>query len=134
MHDAVLEQTMAGLTRFLSTTFFSNEAGLRCCFAAMVMALHGHNIDRAFWTLGAGGVGQSLFSHLIATLFGEGHAFVDMNCYYSDDELRKQAEGMVGKLVVTGQEVPETKRTMREDLYKNTFRLIQCHVDFHTPS
>ena len=42
---------------------------------------------------------QSLFSHLVASVFGENHAFLDMNIFYGDDEFRKLAEGLVGKLV-----------------------------------
>ena len=42
-----------------------------------------------------------------------------MNIYFSDDELRKQAESMVSRLVVTGQEAVEgNKQGMRQDLYK----------------
>jgi hypothetical protein len=42
-----------------------------------------------------------------------------MNIYYSDDEMRKQAAHLVGKLVVTGQEsVQGSARGMREDVYK----------------
>eukprot|EP00971_Amphidinium_carterae_P139418 2762808-Amphidinium_carterae.1 len=37
-----------------------------------------------------GGAGQSLNSYGIAGLMGESHTFVDMNIYYSDDEMRKQ--------------------------------------------
>ena len=65
-----------------------------------------------------GGVGQSLFSHTIANMLKHNHAFLDMNIYFSDDEFRKQCDGLVGKLVVTGQEAPDTSRTFREDLYK----------------
>ena len=42
-----------------------------------------------------------------------------MNIYYNDDEMRKQAASMVGKLVVTGQEgVQNARKGMREDIYK----------------
>ena len=47
------------------------------------------------------------------------HGYLDMNIYHSDDELRKQADQLVGKVVVTGQEAVEgSQRKMREDLYK----------------
>ena len=45
-------------------------------------------------------------------------AFVDIQVYYSDDELCKQADLLVDKRVVTGQEWPVTDRTLRSDLYK----------------
>lgn len=61
-------------------------------FAAMVIAMRGGNVDRAFWSTGPGGVGQSLASHLIAAAFGKYHAWVDMNIYFDNTEMRKQAE------------------------------------------
>ena len=118
MHDAVLAADVQRLTRFLTTTFFDNGPALQCHFAAFALVLRGHNIDRAFWTLGGGGVGQSLLSHLIATVFGDNHSFIDMNLYFTDDEMRKQGELLAGKAVVTGQEMPNETKEMREDLYK----------------
>ena len=88
LHDTVSAHQVSRLRRFLQTTFHANAAALACHFAAFALVLRGHNIDRAFWTLGQGGVGQSLLSHLIATLFGDNHCFLDMNMYYTDDELR----------------------------------------------
>ena len=88
VHDAVAHAHVERLQRFLTTTFHNNAAALKCHFAAFSLVLRGYNIDRAFWTLGAGGVGQSLLSHLVATVFGDHHAFLDMNMYYTDDELR----------------------------------------------
>lgn len=47
------------------------------------------------------------------------HAFLDTNIFYSDDELRKQVEGLVGKVITTGQEAVEgARQSMRKDLYK----------------
>ena len=78
---------------FLSTTFHDEVHALNCVFAALELAPRGRNVDRAFWTLGAGGVGQSLSTHLIAGSVGRhNHHFVDLNVYYTDDELRKQGE------------------------------------------
>ena len=53
---------------------------------------------RAFVTLGPGGVGQSLNTALIANVFGDTHGFVDMNVFYTEDELRKQADTFTGKV------------------------------------
>ena len=97
MHDAALSSHVDRLRRFFATTFYNNATGLKCHFAAFSLVLRGHNIDRAFWTIGAGGVGQSLLSHLVATVFGNHHAFLDMNMHYTDDELRKQGELLSGK-------------------------------------
>ena len=115
---SALQEHVTRLAQFFQSTFFENEAALECHFAALALVLRGRNIDRAFWTLGAGGVGQSLLSHLIATVFGRSHAFVDMNLYFTDDELRKQGELLAGKAVVTGQEMPSGGKEMRDDLYK----------------
>ena len=46
------------------------------------------------------------------------HGFVDMNVFYTEDELRKQADTFTGKVVMTGQETPNTDKPLREDLYK----------------
>ena len=117
--DPVLDSTASGVYNFLSSTFWSNKVALKCQLAAMCLSLRGMNIDRAFWTVGPGGVGQSLNTHLIANMFGSNHGFVDMQVFYSDDdELRKQADSLVDKRVVNGQESPVTDRTMRSDLYK----------------
>lgn len=67
---------------------------------------------------GPGGVGQSLNSTLIAAMFGALHEFLDMNVYYSDDELRKQCDTLAAALIHTGQEAIDAYRQMREDLYK----------------
>ena len=66
--------------------------------------------------MGAGGAGQSLFSYLVANLLGkESHRFLDMHVYYTEEEFRKQGEHLVGKLVVTGQEMPGVAKVLRED-------------------
>ena len=98
----------------------------------MILALRGRNLERAFWTQRPGGVGQSLNTDLIANTFGSNHSFVNMNIYYAPDEFRKQAEGFVGKCVVTGQEVPSTEKSLREDLYKKqmTGEPIACRPNY----
>jgi len=106
------------LRGFLSSTYWSNGAALKCVYAAAALALHGLNIERAFWSRGPGGVGQSLVSHLIDATFGRAHRWVDMNVYFAEGEMRKQAELLAGALVVTGQESPERNTPMREDIFK----------------
>ena len=117
-HSSVDISHVERVMRFLTTTFYQNKPALECQFAAIALVLRGRNLDRAFWTIGSGGVGQSLFSHLIAAVFGDNHAFVDLNMYFTDDELRKQGELLANKVVVTGQEMPNQSKEMREDLYK----------------
>ena len=107
------------LRTFWATTFWGNALAMQCQFAALALALRGENVDRCFWTLGPGGVGQSLLSHFLDALLDGRHSFLDTNVYYSDEELRKQAQMLVSKLVVTAQEaVQGAAHNMREDLYK----------------
>ena len=114
----VLQEDTDRVQHFLRSTFWGNGPALRCMFAAMSLALHGLNVDRAFWSTGPGGVGQSLTSHLLASALGKYHVWADMNIYFSDDEMRKQSELLLHALVTTGQEAPDTDKRMREDVYK----------------
>ncbi len=117
--DPYEAEAMGRVQAFLSSTFVFNQGALKCQLAALALALHGVNVDRCFWTLGPGGVGQSLLTHHLNAVFPGLHTFVDTTIYYSDDELRKQADLMLGKVIHTGQEAVEgTGRPMREDLYK----------------
>ena len=65
---------------FLRTTFSDNAAALECQF----------------------GVGQSLNTCLVANLFGHMHGFMDMNVFYTEDELRKQAGTFTEKVTILG--------------------------------
>ena len=80
------------MNRFYKQTFYQNKAALISIMAAMCVVLEGGNVDRIFWTVGPGGVGQSLLSHHLHSVFATLAAFIDTNVFYSDDELRKQAE------------------------------------------
>ena len=82
----------------------SNDEAFVCLLAALTLALRGENVDGAIWGLGSGGVGQSLQTTHLEAILGSYHTCLDVNIYYNDDEMRKQAANMVGKLVVTGQE------------------------------
>ena len=53
---------------------------------------------RVFITVGPGGLNTCL----IANLFGGSHGFMDMNVFYTDDELRKQADTFTGKVNIWG--------------------------------
>ena len=115
--DPVMAANKDRVLEFLRTTFFDNAA-LECQLAAICLTLRGVSIVRAFITVGPGGVGQSLNTCLIANLFGGSHGFMDMNVFYNDDELRKQADTFTGRVVTTGQEAPSTDKRLREDLCK----------------
>ena len=83
------EQCVERLESFRSTAFWGNALAMKCQLAALTLALRGENADRCFWTIGPGGVGQSLLSRFFDTLLGGRHSFLDANVYYSDEELRK---------------------------------------------
>ena len=85
--------------------------------AAIALVLHDFNVDRAFWSSGPGGVGQSLVSHLIDSTFRDHHRWVDMKVYYDDHEMWKQADLLTIALIVTGQESSDTDRRMREAIF-----------------
>jgi hypothetical protein len=77
------------------------------------------NIDRGFYHLGRGGAGQSLTTSHINALLAGLHAYLDMNIYFTDDEMRKQGELLVDMLVGTGQEtVQGSANSLRFDLLK----------------
>ncbi|CAK0879999.1 unnamed protein product [Prorocentrum cordatum] len=115
----VLQSAETRLHKFLSQTFWGNSLALECQLAATALTLQRHNIDRCFWTVGPGGVGQSILAHLIHNVFRGRHAFWGTNIHFSDDELRKQADGLIGKLITTVQEaVDNSKHGFREDLFK----------------
>ena len=117
--DPVEARHVERLETFWCTTFWGNIPAMKCQLAALTLALRGENVDRCFWTIGPGGVGQSLMSHFLDTLLGGRHSFLDTNVYYSDEELRKQAQLLASKIVVTAQEaVQGASHRMREDLYK----------------
>ena len=55
-----------------------------------------------------------------------------MHMYYSDDELRKQAELMTNSCVHTGRESPNMNKSMRDDLIKKhvTADLVACRLPY----
>ena len=105
--DPVLQGAIEKNLAFFSTSYWENDLALENQFDAMSLALHGENVDRVFWSIGRGGVGQSLLTAHIHELFKGISAFLDVNIYYTDDEMRKQADLLFGKVVVTGQEAVE---------------------------
>ena len=98
MRDPFLESAESRDLEFWRSTFFDNDQALQCQFAAATLAFRGCNISKAFWTIGPGGVGQSMNSTLLANLFGKNHGYVDMNLFYTEGELRKQAAIMSDKV------------------------------------
>ena len=68
-----------------------------CQLDAACLTLRGTNNQRAFMTLGPGGVGQSLNTALVADVFGVVHGFIDVNVFYTEDGLSKQADTFTGQ-------------------------------------
>jgi hypothetical protein len=86
--DPVLDSARAELYEFYMQTFWANVE-VFCCFqAAIALALRGENIDRCFIGVSPGGVGQSLYSGLLAAMHDKLHTYFDPNIWYHDDELR----------------------------------------------
>jgi hypothetical protein len=100
--DPVLEASAENLMVFLEQTFWGNVDVFKCMQAAQALAKRGLNVDRCFIGLSPGGVGQSLYSALIAKMHGALHAYFDPSIWYLDEELRKQVEQFVGCIILTG--------------------------------
>ena len=79
-----------------NTTFYDKEYAFRCTSAGLSIALLDGNVDRACWTIGSGGVGQSLFATLIHNAINPMRVFPECTSMYLDDELRKTLEHIVG--------------------------------------
>ena len=84
-----------GSQSYRRTTLFDDALAWGCQLTATCLILRKMNNVRAFVTLDPGGVGQSLNIALIANMFGDMHGF--MNVFYTEDELRKQADSCTGK-------------------------------------
>ena len=117
-----IEDALVRVGRFLNTAFCDNAWALECSIAGLALALMGQNVDRAFWSIGKGGVGQSLFSTPIHNAMSPTRGFFDCASLYMGDELRKTLENRVGFCVNTAQEGDEGGTTnirhLRQDLYK----------------
>ena len=68
-----------------------------CAFVCLTLALAEWNVDRAFWTVSGGGVGQCLSSHLIANTFVSLRSFIDLHIHYTEDEFRQQRDSFMGR-------------------------------------
>ena len=101
------EGDVTRLREFLASTYWSNEAALQCMFAAIALVLHDFKRRSSIlvqWARRSGSESDSTFR--------DHHRWVDMNVYYDDHEMRKQADLLAGALSVMGQESPDTDRRM----------------------
>ena len=119
--EKICAESYARVVKFLETTFCNNAWALQCTIAGISLALMGENVDRAFWTIGGGGVGQSLFTTLINNSISPKSGFFDFSALYMDGDVRKFLEQLVGPRAWTAQEATEggaEKRILRQDIYK----------------
>ena len=68
----------------------------RCQHTAIVLALRGQSLDRAFLTVGT--VESARVLELVANLFGDMLAFIDVNIFFTGNDLRTQADTFVVKV------------------------------------
>ena len=122
LSEPVIEDAPARVGQFLNTSFCDNAWALECAIAGVAMALMCQNVDRAFWSIGKGGVGHSMFATLIHNAMSQMHGFFDCASLYMDDELRKTLGNIVGFCVNTAHVATEGGTTnirhIRQDLYK----------------
>lgn len=85
MLDPVADEVKERLHRFWRTTYWGNLEAFEVFMASLTLALRGENVDRAFWGIGSGGVGQSLQTAHIEAILGEYHTCLDMNIYFVDE-------------------------------------------------
>ena len=122
MGDPLLGASQSRLTPFLGITFYRNPEAIACTIAGLSIALLGCKVDRAFRTIGAGGVGESLFTSLIPNALTPTHGFFDFADLYIADEHRKSIEHLTPPNILTSQEGSEGGsaiiRNPRQDLYE----------------
>ena len=89
------------LNESISKTLYDNEYAMRCTFAGLAMAILGESVGRPFWTIGSGGVGQSLLTTLIHKAINPMRGYVDCAALRQDGELRKMISRITGYCVLT---------------------------------
>jgi hypothetical protein len=95
--DPVHADHIDEVTMFYARTSWQNSAASKGALATSGTALRGLNVGRCQWTIEAGGVGDFLLTTLIHNTFPRLHHYLDTDCYYSDDAIRKQAESLIPK-------------------------------------
>ena len=105
--DTVLASTEKRVYAFLAQTFWRHRESLNCTFCGLALALMSRTVDRAFWTLERGGVGQSLFTTLIESAISPNRAYIDCDVLYHDEDIRKKLPILAPYIFWTSQEVKE---------------------------
>ena len=85
MPDPVADDVKERVPRFWKTTYWGNADAFEVFMASFTLAFRGENVNRAFWGIGSGGVGQSLQTAHLEAMLGEYHTCLDMNIYFVDE-------------------------------------------------
>ena len=127
LEDLHLGAAHARLSAFLGSAFYSNSEALSCTISGLAIAMIGENADRAFWTIGSGGAGKSLFTSLIHNAMAPTRGFLDCTALYLEDELRKTIDRLIPFKILAAQEGTEGGsaiiRNLRHDLYEKKYAL-----------
>jgi hypothetical protein len=120
MGDPFLQVHVERGQRLLKQTYWANAPALRFHQGCLAMTTRGHNVDEMCPMLGPGGVGLSLVTKWLLSIYGtRNHKVYDPNVFFSDDELRKVVEDISTSIIQTAQERPTGQRqSIREDLLK----------------
>ena len=85
MLDPVVDDEKNRVNMFWKTTYWGNAPAFDVCMASLTLDFRGENVDRAFWGVGSGGVGQSLQTAHLEAILGNYHSCLDMNIYFIDE-------------------------------------------------
>lgn len=110
LKGTVPQNVVERVRKFYAQTFWGNLKVSRCGQAAQALAKRGLNVVRLFIGLSAGGVGQSLYSTHLQSIYRHNFAFFDPQIWFHEEEMRKQVEQLNGCIILTGQETPGTNR------------------------
>ena len=114
----MLKNAKGAVKNFLGRTFWNNDGALRCNLAGIAISLMCRNVDRSFWSIGSGGVCQTLFTALMNNAVYPRHGFSDCAILYQDEEMRRQVDLLLPYVKWAAQEGTEggsanTKNTRR---------------------
>ena len=110
--DPVLEAMLCEVELAYERTFWANEAAYDYCKACEAIARICLNVSTITAMLGPGGVGLSLLTGHTAAMYPGLHKLFDPNIFFDEWELRKQVKLLIGAIIYSGQEKPETYKKM----------------------
>ena len=77
--------------------------------ACQSIARRGLNVDAITMFWGPGGVGLSVLASHMHAMYDHLHRYFDPNVFYTDEELRKVVERLVGGIMFTGRPYQEVR-------------------------